>query len=130
MLKHTRYVRHGVWILCLAAASASTVLAQEQPHEEFICTSGPTKRVVSIFNRDESNGERKIGGCRVDYTKDGATKTVWSSKTDSAYCVEKALSLVKKLVAGNFTCKPETVEQPDENEPREQAPASGDRPIE
>jgi hypothetical protein len=112
-----------IWIFCLATVSASSALAQMESQEEFVCTSGPVKRVVTIFNGNAANGKRESGGCRVDYTKDGATKTVWTSKNDYAYCVAKALSLVTKLVEGNFSCKPESVERPDKIEPPEQAPA-------
>jgi hypothetical protein len=113
-----------IWIFCLVAAGASAQ-AQMESHEKFVCTSGPVKRVVAIFN---DNGKRESGGCRVDYTKDGETKTVWTSKNDYAYCVAKAVSLVTKLTEGNFTCKPETVERPDEVEPPEQAPAPQSHP--
>jgi len=112
-----------IWIFCLAAAGASGAQAQMESREEFVCTSGPVKRVVAIFNENAVDGRREGGGCRVDYTKDGATKTVWTSKTDYAYCVAKAVLLVTKLVEGNFSCKPESVERPDELEPPGQTPA-------
>lgn len=117
-----------VWILCLAAAGASSGQAQTESHEDFVCTSGSVKRVVSIFNRSASNGKRESGGCRVDYTRDGRTKTVWSSKNDYHYCAAKAVLLVTKLAKGNFSCKPETMEQPDEIEPPKQPPAAGGTP--
>ena len=94
-----------------------------ESHEKFVCTSGAVKRVVSIFN-----DKRESGGCRVDYTKDGETKTVWTSKNDYAYCVAKAVSLVTKLTEGNFSCKPETVEQPEEIGPPEHAPTPETQP--
>ena len=114
-----------ICIFCLAAGAGSAQ-AQIEPHEEFICTSGPAKRVVSIFNGNSLSGARGSGGCRVDYTRDGKTRTIWTSQRDRAYCVAKAVSLVTKLVEGNFSCKPETVEQPDEIEQRENAPAPSD----
>jgi len=97
-----------------------------EPHEEFICTSGPERRLISIYNRAVLNGKRESGACRVDYTKNGKTKTVWTSKTDRAYCLVKALSLVTKLVEGNYSCKPESIDQADETETPEQAPSPGD----
>jgi hypothetical protein len=114
-----------IWIFCWLTASATSAHAQMESHEKFVCTSGPVKRVVTI---SKINGKRESGGCRVDYTKDGETKTVWTSKKDYAYCVAKAVSLVTKLAEGNFSCKPETAEQPDEIEPPEQAPAPLSRP--
>jgi hypothetical protein len=120
-MKYANWVR----LICLVAASGSSAQAQMEPHEKFVCTSGAVKRVVTIF---DDNGKRGSGGCRVDYTKDGKTTTVWTSKNDYAYCVAKAVSLVTTLSEGNFSCKPETVEQPDEIEPPEQAPANPNRP--
>jgi len=115
-----------VCTFCLAAVGATSGQAQTESHEDFICTSGPVKRVVSVFNRDVFDGQRRLGGCRVDYTKDGETKTVWSSKTGHAYCATKAASLVTNLVKGNFSCKAETSEQPEEIAPPAQPPAAGD----
>jgi hypothetical protein len=121
LMKSTNWVRL-LWILPLAAANVSTGQEPAESHEQFICTSGPVKRVVRIFNHEAA---KERGGCRVDYTKDGKTKTLWSSNNDYAYCVAKAVSLVTKLGQGNFSCKPEAV-QPDEGEPQQQAPAPSD----
>jgi hypothetical protein len=115
-------------ILCLAMAGTGGGQTPLDSHEEFVCTSGPQKRVVRIYNRTASNGKQELGACRVDYTKDGKTKTVWTSKADPAYCTAKALSLVTKLVEGNYSCKPEAVEHPNETETPEQAPAPNDAP--
>jgi len=115
-----------ICISCLATAGVTSAQAQIPPHEEFICTSGPVKRVVSIVRRNASSGTGKLGGCRVDYTKDGDTRTVWTSQKDDAYCVAKAISLVTKLVEGNFSCKPQTTGPPDESDVPENAPAPSD----
>ena len=112
-----------ICISCLATAGVTSAQAQIQPHEEFICTSGPVKRVVSIVRRNASSDTRELGGCRVDYTKDGSTRTVWTSQKDYAYCVAKAISLVTRLVEGNFSCKPQTTDQPSESDVPENAPA-------
>ena len=118
-MKFTNRVRF-LWILCLVIAGASSAYAQMQSREEFVCTSGSAKRVVAIFKGNAAGGS---GGCRVEYTRDGATKTVWTSKTDYAYCVAKAVLLVTKLAEGNFSCKHESIERPDEIEPPSPTPA-------
>jgi hypothetical protein len=120
-MKFTNRVRL-IFIFCLATAGASSAEAQMQSREEFVCTSGSVKRVVAILNGSSADGKRGSGGCRVDYTRDGATKTVWTSKTDYAYCVAKAVSLVTKLSEGNFSCKPESIERPDAVEPSDPTP--------
>jgi hypothetical protein len=97
------------WVLCLGLGSAGSAQSLTESHEQFLCTSGPAKRLVSIY-RNTSGREWGSGGCRVDYTKGGETKTVWSSKNDYAYCTKRALALVTKLTQGNYSCKPETVE--------------------
>jgi hypothetical protein len=98
-----------VGTLCIAVAGVCAQ-AQQGPHEEFTCTSGAVTRLISIFNLSASQGQ--TGACRVDYTKDGTTSTLWSSRNDYPYCVEKALSLVTKLTESNYSCKPEAKEQP------------------
>jgi hypothetical protein len=50
----------------------------------------------------------------VDYTRNGRTTTLWSSKTGYAYCVAKAASLVTKLAEGHYSCKPHSVGAPDD----------------
>ena len=112
-MKFTNRVRL-ICIFCLATAGANSAHAQMQSREEFVCTSGSVKRVVAIFNGSSIDSKR---GCRVDYTRNGATKTMWTSQTDYAYCVAKAVSLVTKLSEGNFSCKPESIERSDAVEP-------------
>ena len=121
-MKFTNRVRL-ICIFCLATAGASSAHAQMQSSEEFVCTSGSVKRVVAILNGSSADSKRGAGGCRVDYTRNGATKTMWTSKTDYAYCVAKAVSLVTKLSEGNFSCKPESIERPDAVEPPDPTPA-------
>jgi hypothetical protein len=112
-----------IWVLFLVAGSAGGGQTITVSHEQFLCTAGPAKRLVSIY-RNASGHEWGSGGCRVDYTKGGETKTVWSSKNDYAYCTKRALALVTKLTQGNYSCKPETVEPPPEIESPQQIPAT------
>jgi len=93
--------------LWVAAVRAQT---QPGPHEDFTCTSGAVTRLISIFNL---SAQGQTGACRVDYTKDGKTNTLWSARNDYPYCVEKALSLVTRLTESNYSCRPEAKEQPD-----------------
>jgi hypothetical protein len=88
----------------MAALAAGSAQAQT-PREDFICSSGSTRHVISVYNGEVYDGERRTGACRVDYTKYGETKTVWSSKNDPAFCTAKAAALITKLVQGNFSCK-------------------------
>jgi hypothetical protein len=97
---------HGVLlsILCMGFAGATPGQAPAETREEFVCTSGPISRIISI---SANGGDRAI--CRVDYTKGGKTKTLWSASSNRAYCTKKALSLVTKLIQDNYSCKPESV---------------------
>jgi hypothetical protein len=98
--------------LCFGTLWVAADRAQTQPgpHEEFTCTSGAVTRLISIFDLSASEGQP--GACRVDYTKDGKTSTLWSARNDYPYCVQKALSLVTKLTESNYSCSPEAKEQP------------------
>jgi hypothetical protein len=80
---------------------------QPAPQERFVCTFGGSQRLIDIY-RLASAGSR--GGCRVDYTKNGTTRQIWSSQADYAYCVKKAVGLVTELSKGHFSCKPQSAE--------------------
>jgi hypothetical protein len=86
-------------------------IAQAQSHEEFTCTFGSDSRTVSVVKTDAA---REPKACRVDYTRNGRTTTLWSSKTGYAYCVAKAASLVTKLAEAHYSCKPQSVGAPDD----------------
>ena len=101
----TRINKALISIVCIGFAGATVGQAPTEAREEFVCTSGPISRVISISSAN--GGDRAI--CRVDYTKDGTTKTLWSSRSNRAYCTKKALSLVTKLIQDNYSCKPESV---------------------
>jgi hypothetical protein len=83
--------------------------------ERFTCTAGSSTRLISIYR---STDEADLGSCRVDYTKDGSTRTVWSANSGYAFCIKRAVELVTKLTRGNYSCAPSTLEQdPDSNGP-------------
>ena len=86
-------------------------IAQVQANEEFVCNFGSDNRTVSVVKTDVAHEPK---ACRVDYTRNGRTTTLWSSKTGYAYCVAKAASLVTKLAEGHYSCKPRSVGSPDD----------------
>jgi hypothetical protein len=89
---------------------AITPIAQAQSNEEFICTFGSDTRTVSVVKTDAALEPK---ACRVDYTRNGRTTTLWSSRAGYAYCVAKAASLVTKLAEGHYSCKPHSIGEPD-----------------
>jgi hypothetical protein len=99
-----------IFISILSFAISPLVTAQTQSQEEFLCSFGTDKRVVSLIKVDAARDPK---ACRVDYTRNGHTTTVWSSTTGYAYCVAKAASLVTKLAEGHYSCKPQSVGDPD-----------------
>jgi hypothetical protein len=81
---------------------APPALAQEQ----FICRlHGTSDRRIGIY-RPAGGSQR----CRVDYMRDGKTRSLWSSGHDYQFCVRKALEIVGLLQQVNFTCSPQTRE--------------------
>jgi hypothetical protein len=105
---------HRVGFVCLFILSFAMTLivsAQARSDEEFICTFGADRRLVSIVKNDAAHEPKS---CRVDYTRNGKTTTVWSSKTGYAYCVTKAAALVTKLAVDHYSCKPQSVGAPDD----------------
>ena len=102
-----RFMSSGcVLFWCAAAATAGWGEAQSESGERFVCTFGASQRLVDIY-RLAAPGARG-GGCRVDYTKGGITKTLWSSRGDYAFCVRQGVGLVTTLTKGHFSCKPQT----------------------
>ena len=89
-----------------APSSAATGAAVAQ--EQFICSlPGASDRLIGIY-RAPSGSQR----CRVDYTRDGKTHSLWSAGHDYAYCVRKALEIVGLLEQVRFKCSPQTREAP------------------
>ena len=86
--------------------------AQAPSRQEFSCVQGSTMRLVSIVTTPPSDRQPR-GSCRVDYTKDGVTKTLWSANTSHAYCVKKATAFVTKLAEDHYSCNLKTKEQPE-----------------
>jgi len=109
-----RYLPKLAGCLCFGLVTVNSK-AQSQSHQDFVCSSGSVKRIVSIISLGPSDRQPR-GTCRVDYTKDGATKTMWSSATGFAYCAKQATGLVTKLVEAHYSCRLETVEQTDDAE--------------
>lgn len=112
-------------LLGLSMTASGYLCAQIAPHQDFVCVSSGSKRIVSVFNLDTRDGQQKYAGCRVDYTKDGATKTLYSSRSGRAYCAAKAAQLVTNLEKGNYSCRLEMVEKSDDVDlPSTRPPAS------
>ena len=65
--------------------------------------------MVSVVTVAPSDGQSR-GSCRVDYTKDRVTKTLWSSSTGHAYCLKKATAFVTKLAESHYSCSLKTKE--------------------
>jgi hypothetical protein len=89
--------------------------AGPQAAEQFTCRSPSSTRLISIYRAAD---DADLGRCRVDYTKDGSTKTVWSANRNYAYCVKQALRLVTRLSSSNYSCTPSTLEPSDGAQPK------------
>jgi hypothetical protein len=102
--------RPAVLFGCLMlGGGTATGWADEPSKQEFLCAQGATTRVVSIVTTAASD-ERPRGSCRVDYTKDSVTKTLWSSSTGHGYCIKKATAFVTKLAEEHYSCSLKTKE--------------------
>jgi hypothetical protein len=106
--------RSGVLFCIACLAGDASRSAQPQVAERFTCTAGASTRLISIYRDGD---ERNSGRCRVDYSKSGSTKVVWSATADYASCVKEAVALVTKLSKSNYSCTPSTVEPSDAAEP-------------
>jgi hypothetical protein len=109
----------ALWTGMAAFAALGIAVAQTDSHapagqetsvaqEEFICRlPGVSDRLVGIY-RSPSGSPR----CRVDYTREGKTRSLWSAGHDYAYCVRKALEIVGLLEQARFKCMPQTRQVP------------------
>ncbi len=66
-------------------------------------------RIVSVVTVPPSSAHAR-GSCRVEYSKDGVSKTLWSSSTGQAYCLRKATAFVTKLAEAHYSCSLATKE--------------------
>jgi hypothetical protein len=104
------YLLRSTPCVCIAVV-ALTATAAEQTHQDFLCLMGSSSRTISIITLSPTDS-RPRGACRVEYTKDGATNTVWSSETGHAYCEKHATELVTKLVESHYSCRLVTRAEP------------------
>ena len=103
-------------LVCPGFAGPIQGQAAMEPHEQFVCSAGSIIKVVSIYQKAAANTQHARTSCRVDYTKEGKTTTLWSSTADRSFCTSKALALVTKLMQDHYSCMPEAVGLPAESE--------------
>ncbi len=84
----------GSWAQSAAPATGAV------PQEQFTCRLAGTadRREIGIYRPGAPQH------CRVDYTRDGKTRSLWSSGHDYRFCVSKALEIVRLLEGVKFTC--------------------------
>ena len=99
----------GCLMLVLEAA---TSYAEAPSQQDFSCAQGLATRVVSVVTTPPSD-KQPHGSCRVDYTKDGVTKTLWSASTGHGYCIKRATAFVTKLAESHYSCSLKTKEPPE-----------------
>jgi hypothetical protein len=100
----------ATWGIVVAQAKSPATAGQEATvaQEQFICSlPGASDRLIGIYRA--ANGSQR---CRVDYTREGKTRSLWSAGHDYAYCVRKALEIVGLLEQVRFKCSPQTREAP------------------
>jgi len=93
------------WGLC-SAVSVARADDEWSARERFICRSSTEVREIKTYVSAAPQGNAPGGlECRVDYTKNGTTQTLWSSRTSRNYCDGKASQLAARLRSGNFSCE-------------------------
>jgi hypothetical protein len=95
-------------VLAQAQTSATAETGRSVAQEQFICRlPGAPDRRIGIY-RPPGHVQR----CRVDYMRDGKTRSLWSAGHDYGYCVRKALEIVRLLEQVRFQCSPQTNDAP------------------
>jgi hypothetical protein len=110
--------RYRGTVLILYLVSAGIARAQDDwatTRESFICRSNTEVRAIKTYSSTSPDTDLAVAhGCRVDYIKNGTTQTIWSSRTNGAFCDGKASQLAAKLEASNFSCSALHLQQSDE----------------
>jgi hypothetical protein len=104
--------RAAILFGCVMLGLEALSQADTPSQQDFYCEQGATTRLVSIVTVPASD-RQPHGSCRVDYTKDKVTKTLWSSSTSHGYCIKKATAFVTQLAEAHYSCSLKTKEQPE-----------------
>jgi hypothetical protein len=92
--------------MSVAQAQPPANVSRDVAQEQFICSvPGTSERRIGIYRPPDGPQH-----CRVDYTRDGKTRSLWSAGHDYAFCVRKALEIVGLLEQARFKCSPQTRE--------------------
>ena len=98
----------GVVVIC-CSVTVESVRAQDDStdtRDRFICRSSSEVREIKTYVSNAPHGDAENGlSCRVDYIKNGATQTMWSSRNNRSFCDGKAAQLAAKLEASHFSCE-------------------------
>jgi hypothetical protein len=83
-------------ILCSAAGLAVA-------DQTTVCSAHGQERKIELIENDK--------GCQVNYTKDGESKTLWSSARAN-YCAPHADEFIEKQKSWGFECSPQEASPP------------------
>ena len=75
-------------------------------------TEGPPDRAITLYEYrslenclDDALPPDGTDICRTEYTKDGATETLWRARNNRDYCRPRAKALIQDLVTSGFFCR-------------------------
>jgi len=115
MTSRFRRRRAVLFAFLIAAGSAGAEDDWTTTRESFLCKSNAEVREIKTYISNSSDSDLAMArGCRVDYIKNGMTKTIWSSRTSRSYCDGKASRLAARLEASHFSCSPLRLQRTDE----------------
>ena len=117
----------GLPLLVLSGLLSVPAVAELRPVKVWQCTiaaldpvsetEGPPDRTITLYEyrspencRDEALPPGGTHVCRGDYTKDGATETLWRARNNRDFCRPRAEALVHDLVNAGFFCRTLDVE--------------------
>lgn len=89
---------------CVLATAAQAEDEAPNASETYMCKSSNEVREINVYRTESSQGG-DAGHCRIDYIKNGATRTVWSAATRKSYCDGKAAKLIAILESSHFSCQ-------------------------
>lgn len=97
-------MRHATMLMGAIAMSGS-VFAVEPV--KYTCTLNNAERIIEV-----SYTVDKAVPCAVNYTKDGATQSLWNYESTEGQCEAKATDFVAKQKSWGWTCTESTTAAP------------------
>lgn len=89
-------MRHAIMLMGAIAMSGSAFAVESV---KYTCTLNNAERIIEV----SYTGDKAVP-CTVNYTKEGATQSLWNYESTEGQCEAKATEFVEKQKSWGWTC--------------------------